>query len=135
MYGFDAISANNGWFIAATGVSMVFIGLIVLTLIISQLHNVLALMEKLTAKPEVIPETKPTIRVPPPDPSDVETTARVFTPLIEELPSEFQLSELYALAKEYHLPHPHLSIRCLIENGTLQPLGEGVFIFIPSCEE
>lgn len=135
MYGFDAISDNNGWFIAAAGVSIVFIGLIVLSLCIGQLHNVLALIEKLTSKPEVIPVPKPDIRIPPADPNDVETTVQVFTPLLEELSPEFQLSELYALAKEYHLPHPHLSIRCLLVNGKLQPLGEGVFIFVSNGQE
>ncbi len=135
MYGFDAISDNNGWFIAAIGVSIVFTGLIVLSLVIAQLHKVLALVEKLTSKSEKIPEPKPDIRIPPADPNDVETAVQVFTPLIEELSSEFQLSELYALAKEYHLPHPHLSIRCLLESGRLQPLGDGVFVFVPNCQE
>lgn len=135
MYGFDAISDNNGWFIAAIGVSIVFTGLIVLSLVIAQLHKVLALVEKLTSKSEKIPEPKPDILIPPADPNDVETAVQVFTPLIEELSSEFQLSELYALAKEYHLPHPHLSIRCLLESGRLQPLGDGVFVFVPNCQE
>jgi Na+-transporting methylmalonyl-CoA/oxaloacetate decarboxylase gamma subunit len=131
LYGLDAISDNNGWYIAAAGIGIVFAGLIVLSLVIAQLHRLVALIDSVTRKPAVIPEAKPDIRIPPADPYDIDNTVKVYSSLVEELSPEFQLSELYALAKEYHLPHPHLSIRCLLETGKLQPLGDGVFVFIP----
>jgi hypothetical protein len=131
LYGLDAISDNNGWYIAAAGIGIVFAGLIVLSLVIAQLHKLVALIDTLTRKSTVVSEPKLDIRVPPSDPYDIDNNVNVYSPLIRELSPEFQLSDLYALAKEYHLPHPHLSIRCLLEAGKLQPLGDGVFIFVP----
>lgn len=45
MYGLEAINANNGWAISVVGVTIVFSGLVMLSLVISQLHKVLAIWE------------------------------------------------------------------------------------------
>jgi hypothetical protein len=128
LYGFEAISHHNGWAIAATGASIVFTGLATLSLIISQLHKLVALLDR---PPKVIVEVaaeKEPSAPPPPDcPMDLHLTVARYLPLIEELEPEFDLADLYVLAKRYHLPHPHLSIRCLLDAGKLQPLGDGIF--------
>ncbi len=133
MFGFEAISHHNGWAVAATGACIVFTGLATLTLsfVISQLHKLVALLDrppKVTV--EVVPEEKPKTPPLPDCPNDLALTVSRYQPLIEELDPEFALADLYALAKKYHLPHPHLSIRCLVDGGKLQPLGDGMFRFV-----
>ena len=66
---------------------------------------------------------------PPEDPLDLERTVERYLPLVEELDAEFVLADLYVLARKYHLPHVHLSIRTLVEAGRLEPMGDGVFRF------
>ncbi len=129
MIGFEAIAQNNGWTIAATGACIVFTGLASLSLVISQLHKLVALLDRPPKAPviEVVVEEQKIVWTAPACPNDIELALELYRPLIEELPSEFELSDLYELARKYHLPHPHLSIRCLLDAGRLQPLGEGMF--------
>lgn len=130
MFGLEAIAHNNGWTIAATGACIVFVGLASLSLVISQLHKLVALFDRPPkATVEVVIKEKAERPTRPDCPSDINLTVQVYKPLIEELDPEFDLAELYALARKYHLPHPHLSIRCLRDAGKLQPLGDGVFRF------
>jgi len=130
LYGFEAISHHNGWVAAATGACIVFSGLATLAFLISQLHKLTDLLDrppKVTVT--VAPPEKPVVPPPPEDPLDLERTVERYLPLIEELDAEFVLADLYVLAKRYHLPHVHLSIRTMVEAGRLEPLGEGVFRF------
>jgi len=46
VYGFDNITANNGWAIAVIGASIVFAGLVILSFVISQIHRILELWDK-----------------------------------------------------------------------------------------
>ena len=46
MFGFDNITANNGWAMAAVGATIVFAGLVVLSFVISQIYKILELWEK-----------------------------------------------------------------------------------------
>ncbi len=46
MYGLEAINAYNGWAMAITGPLIVMGGLSILSIIISQLHKVVALFDK-----------------------------------------------------------------------------------------
>ncbi len=76
------------------------------------------------------PPEKPVAPPPTPeDPLNLERTVERYLPLVEELDAEFVLADLYVLARKYHLPHVHLSIRTMVEAGRLEPLGEGVFRF------
>lgn len=45
MYGLASINASNGWAISVVGITIVFSGLVSLSLVISQLHKVLAFYE------------------------------------------------------------------------------------------
>jgi hypothetical protein len=130
LFGIEAISHHNGWAIAATGACIVFAGLATLSVIISQLHKPVGLLDR---PPKVIVEVaveeEPPAPPPPDSPMDLDLTVARYLPLIEELEPEFDLADLYVLAKRYHLPHPHLSIRCLLDGGKLQPLGDGIFRF------
>ena len=46
MFGFENITANNGWAMAVVGASSVFLGLVVLSFVISQIHKILNLWEQ-----------------------------------------------------------------------------------------
>lgn len=130
MYGLEAIAHNNGWVIAITGACIVFTGLALLALTISQLHKVVALLDR-PPKPQIDVVVEQ-IEVParPDCPSDINSAVQKYLPLVGELDPQFDLADLYALARKYHLPHPHLSIRLLQEAGKLQPLGGGIFRFV-----
>ncbi len=131
MFGLEAIAHANGWTVAATGACIVFAGLATLSFIISQLQKLVALLDRPPkSAQEVVVEAPKVIWTPPDCPNDIEIAIRLYQPLIEELPSEFELAELYVLAGKYPLPHPHLSIRCLCSSGKLEPLGEGRFRFL-----
>lgn len=129
MIGLEAIAHNNGWTIAVTGACIVFSGLAALSFVISQLHKLIALLDRPPKAPEVIVEEQKIIWTPPESPNDIEVAARLLQPLFDELSPEFELFELYELARKYHLPHPHLSIRCLRNAGRLESLGDGFFRF------
>ena len=129
MTGLEAITHHNGWAMAVVGASIVISGLAILALIISQLHKVIGLLEKKKESPVVeiseenLKESASAERCP----ANIDVTLTLYRPLIEELDEQFQLADLYALAKKYHLAHPHLSIRCLREAGILHSLGDGAF--------
>jgi hypothetical protein len=114
---------------AVVGASIVISGLAILAFIISQLHKVIGLLEKKKEPPVVeIPEENLKESASAENcPANIDVTLELYRPLIEELDEQFQLADLYALAKKYHLPHPHLSIRCLRDAGILNSLGDGVF--------
>ena len=133
MYGFENISANNGWAIAVLGAGIVFCGLAVLSLVISQIHRILRLFENkktsqeeaATAKSEPARKASQTPRRLP----DARELASIYRPLVEGLDSPFQLAELYESAADMDLPHSHLSISRLWQAGILVSQGEGVFVW------
>ncbi|WP_028579087.1 hypothetical protein [Desulfogranum japonicum] len=128
MTGLEAISHHNGWAMAAVGASIVLSGLAILATIISQLHKIVALLEKKDSPEIDVPQVEHNI-IPDTvvDPLHLEKLVEVYQPLVAELEVEFELAELYVLAQKYHLPHPHLSIKRLREAGKLLPANEGKF--------
>ena len=133
MIGFDAIAHYNGWAMALAGASIVLSGLAVLSFIISQLHKLVNLLEKKEApdieQPLTVSPETPATPSPKPEhcPANIKETAETYQTLTAELGPQFQLIELYALAKKYNFPHPHLDLRCLREAGLLIPQGDGEF--------
>jgi len=131
LYGLQAITAQNGWAMALVGAIIVFSGLFVLTLAISQLHKILTLFDKkgvspgdqpsVTEAPAVVKETSLDVL------TDIATLAEAFAPLAAALGETFQLVDLYTLALRDDLPHPHLSIKTLREAEFLLSQGEGLF--------
>ena len=131
MYGIEAISAQNGWSMAIAGALIVMSGLTVLSLVISQLHKIAALLvrkgtadsdhkEALQTAPQDAPAPKPPA-------CDIIEARANFTPLAAELEETFELKNLYELANSKNLPHVHLSIRCLRDSGVIVPTGDGRF--------
>ena len=132
MFGIDNITNNNGWAMAVVGASTVFMGLVVLSFVISQIHKVLELWENRGTyfnggKKQVPPEKIE-------DPAYQEhrlPTAKelvsIYRPLVKQLKAPFQLVQLFEKTKEMDLPHPHLSIKCLQEADILVAQGDGTF--------
>ena len=135
MFGIDNITNNNGWAMAVVGATTVFMGLIALTLVISQIHRILALWEnrgkKLNGKKKQArsedrsKSTAPVVkenRLP-----TVNELTSIYRPLVEQLKEPFQLIQLFEKTKEMKLPHAHLSIKSLQEADILVAQGDGTF--------
>ena len=125
MFSFESISANNGWAMAFAGALIVMTGLTVLSFIISQLHRLVALMEKRESAPKAVePDTD---KIPEKFPDNLEAVAALYEPLVKQLPESFGIESLFALTRENNYPHPHLTIRSFREAGILIPRGDGKF--------
>ena len=118
------ITANNGWAMAFTGAIIVMLGLATLSLIISQLHKVVALFE---TKPV---ESKPKAKAPAKAQaeenllSDTAAAAKFYKAVSKPLGESFPLADLYALCQKENLPHVHITIRSLRSDGFLAPTGK-----------
>ena len=135
MFGFENITANNGWAMAVVGASIVFLGLAVLTFVISQVHRILKLWEQ---RDEFLKRYKKQAQIEEPEtikapvsiqrhlPSVKELTS-IYRPLVEQLKQPFDLLQLFEISNKMDLPHPHLSIKYLREAGVLVPQGDGTF--------
>jgi hypothetical protein len=131
MFGIDNITNNNGWAMAVVGATTVFLGLAVLTFVISQIHKILELWEnrnKKQARPAEPPKDKEPAfqeqRLP-----TAQELCSIYRPLVEQLKEPFQLLQLFEKTKEMDLPHAHLSIKCLQEADILVAQGDGTFIW------
>lgn len=135
MFGIDNITNNNGWAMAVVGATTVFIGLIVLSFVISQMHKILDFWEnrgkranriKKAAGPvadeKIAPPAKTESRLP-----NISELTSIYRPLVEQLAEPFQLVQLYEKTKEMNLPHAHLSIKSLQEADILVAQGDGSF--------
>ncbi len=140
MYGFQAISANDGWAMALMGVSIVFSGLVLLSLAISQIHTVFTFLEKRQAKKdeakkmmaakETKKETKEDKRLPYLSlPKDITKAASLFEPLIKSEDKPFLLADLLKAAENEDFPHPHLTLNYLRDANLLVPAGDGFFVW------
>ena len=130
MYGLEAISAYNGWAMAITGPLIVMAGLTILSIIISQLHKVVAIFDKKAKQTtEPVVKSKDEISVPKILPNDILETAKIYQMLIDKLEQPFELSDLYQVAEQNNFPHPILTVSRLRDAGILIREGEGLFIW------
>ena len=135
MYGIDNITANNGWAMAFVGATIVFLGLVVLSFVIAQIHKILKLWEKRGESAET-PQAKPapsapsTPKVPEykvPQLPIVSDLISIYRPLAGQLSEPFELTQLFEISKKMDLAHPHLSIKKLWDAGVLIARGDGTF--------
>jgi len=130
LYGLEAISAYNGWAMAITGPLIVMSGLIILSIIISQLHKLVAIFDKKAKQStEPVVKSKDEISVPKILPNDISETAKIYQMLIDKLEQPFELSDLYQVAEQNNFPHPILTVSRLRGAGILISEGEGLFIW------
>lgn len=135
MYGIDNITANNGWAMAAVGATIVFLGLVVLSFVISQIHKILELWEK-RGDSEKQPKEVPPPSEPPklkspvykvPQLPTVNDLVSIYRPLVEQLKEPFELPQLFEISNKMDLAHPHLSIKQLWDADVLIAQGDGTF--------
>jgi len=134
VYGFDNIAAHNGWAMAVVGASIVFLGLVVLSFVISQIHKILNLWEKRDApkqRPAEAPaatkdQSKAKSYQAPYLPS-VDDLISIYRPLVEQLKEPFEIPQLFEISNKMDLPHPHLSIKQLWDAEVLIAQGDGTF--------
>lgn len=136
--GFEAISYYNGWAMAVVGASIVFMGLIVLSSAISQIHRLLMLWEDRERYTQRLKKSKANIFSNKRKNSfaavenqlmDIKKTAQLYAPLIDQLGKSFQLADLYNLAEKNKMPHTHLTITKLRNEKILIPQGDGTFMW------
>ena len=129
MFGIDNITNNDGWAMAVVGATTVFVGLAVLSFVISQIHKILEAWENRNKDKAVAAET-PQEKALAPQGQRLPTVSElcsIYRPLVEQLQEPFLLTQLYEKTKEMDLPHPHLSIKSLQEADVLVYQGDGTF--------
>lgn len=137
MIGIENITNNNGLAVAAVGAAIVFLGLVVLTFVISQIHKILKLWDE---KEKFIERFKKKAPVAVAEKTDapvyserhlpsVDELTRTYEPLVDQLNEPFKLSQLFEIANKNDFPHPHLSIQRLQEANILVAQGDGTFIW------
>ena len=135
MIGIENITNNNGWAMAAVGATIVFSGLVVLSLVISQIHKILQLWEDRVnlldrfkkKAPVEEAEVYDTLIYEERHLPKLDDLVRDYRPLAEKLQEPFKLSELFEIANQADMPHPHLSIQRLQEAEVLVAEGDGTF--------
>ncbi len=129
MYGLQAISANNGWAISVVGITIVFTGLVLLSLSIAQLHKILDMWEnrhkvaklkdkllRKNNKETIISFTE-----------EQKESARQFKILVRTLDDNFSLPRLLKLAEISGLGIPHSRLAGLLKTGIIKPDQKGLF--------
>jgi len=135
LFGFENITSNNGWAMAVVGATIVFLGLVVLSFVISQIHKILNLWED---REKIISrfKEKPRAAAVHKNEEPVYKSQRLpsgdelidsYRPLVQKLQAPFTLSQLFEIAIKNDLPHPHLSIQRLQDANILIAQGDGTF--------
>jgi len=136
LYGLDAITANNGWHMAALGISIVFTGLILLSFTVAQLHNILRLFDNRDAcckkirglfkknnNKQEVGDSDLTL------PNNIKEAAGQCKLLIERIGEPFSLPRLIELSEKCGMSHPCSTINDLILAGFIVPDGKGYYVW------
>ena len=132
MYGLEAINAHNGWAISAVGITIVFLGLVVLSLVISQLHKVLALYEN----PQKIKDWFSRKSLETPSETTVallvlteeqKEISKQFALLVSTLDAHFSLPRLLDLSRISGVKDCHSNLNILLKSAIIFPDNEGFF--------
>lgn len=141
MYGLDAISAHNGWQLAALGTSIVFTGLIILSLAISQIHKILEFWDKRYTYYQRIKKLvqrkhrSEAIVSDPVLPKNVKGFVHQFKLLIEQIGEPFPLPKLLDFSEKCGFPHSHSSVNDLLQAKLIIPDGKGYFLWNHEVEK
>lgn len=129
MYGLEAIATNNGWAISVVGITIVFTGLVLLSMAIAQLHKLLELWEdrhninffKKKSSTEESP-LKPLSE-------KQKESAGQFNLLVRTMEENFPLPKLMKLAEISGLDRPHAGLATLLKYKIIAPDGNGYFVW------
>ena len=137
MYGLEAINANNGWAISVVGITVVFSGLVILSLVISQLYKVLALWEdpsKIKAFFKAKQQEEPIEELQEKQISDQpifsksqKEVVKQFALLVRTMEDHFSLPRLLHLARISDLKDPYSNLNNLLKAKIIIQDGSGFF--------
>ncbi len=140
MGGFSAISAANGWLIAALGISVVFFGLLSLAFIVSYFPRIIAWWNAHTKGPKyVVPLVKGLISRPTAKPTSSEASVESVEPgelddaeedlrlLTAHMGEPFKLPRLIEVAEQRGLARVHSTINGLLVRGAIVGGPDGLF--------
>ncbi len=133
MYGLEAIAQHNGWAISILGVSIVFTGLVSLSLILSQLYKVLAFWDNrkthinsvktFFSKKDISEKTAKAQTLP----AAINESANHYRLLTGIIGEPFSLPKLIELAGSRGLPNPHSTINEFLKDDIIVPDNKGFF--------
>lgn len=116
---------------AAVGISIVFTGLVVLSLAISQLHKILAFWEdrdqfyaQFRKKRDKKPMTEEACVILP---GNIQESARNFKMLADRMEEPFALPKLLEDALRCGIAHPHSTLSKLVLSDVLLPDRDGYY--------
>ena len=139
MFGFEAIIAHDGLGISVIGISTVFVGLILLSLAVSQVHKLIGLWDKRNTYYQRFknPQKKGDQKTPSdiPVPQDIQRASRQFKLLIEWIGEPFPLPRLLDLSEKCGLSRPHSTINEFIKCKLIIPDENGYFIWNTQVEK
>jgi len=121
--GLEAIATHNGWAMALIGALIVFTGLVLLSLAVSQIHNILQLWDRRGGFLRSGAVGQKTSALSP----EAIVAAKQVKLLIERIGDPFPLPRLLALAKKTGLTRSHGRINELLDAGLIVPDGRGTF--------
>lgn len=133
MTGLENIVANNGWAMAAVGVSIVFTGLVVLSFTIAQLHKILEIWDNredffqrfTKGQQQGIEPDMPDLHFS----SDIQESIRNLKLLTNRIGEPFPLPKLIDLSEKCGLAKPHSTINTLLTSKIIIPDGKGYFVW------
>lgn len=135
MFDFSRIAAQNGWQISFLGISIVFTGLVTLSIVISQLHKLLLLWEKRERVLKRIKDFSFKGRIDPDEeliaklPEDVQENAKHIKLLLTFVGQPINLPDLTRLALKRGIEIEHETIHHLLQNGLLSHNELGLFVW------
>ncbi len=148
MGGFSAISAGNGWMIAALGISVVFFGLASLAFIISYFPRTIDWWNtNVQTQRQIVPLIKSLFRHPKETRAIVETKAESHEPgevgdaeealrlLTAHMGEPFKLPWLIEVAEQRGLARVHSTINRMLVGGTMVGGPDGLFRWAEASDE
>ena len=133
LYGLEAISAHNGWAISVVGVTIVFTGLVSLSVLIAQLHKLVALYDNPGRIKKLFDsKSKSAAKAGTPKKHLVLTEAqkqicRQYNLLVQTMDDMISLPKLLRMAELSGLKEPHANINFLVKSGILCADEQGYF--------
>ncbi len=133
LYGLEAISAHNGWAISVVGVTIVFTGLVSLSVLIAQLHKLVALYDNPGRIKKLFDsKSKSAGKAGTPKKHLVLTEAqkqicRQYNLLVQTMDDVISLPKLLRMAELSGLKEPHANINFLVKSGILCADEQGYF--------
>nr|WP_320013830.1 OadG family protein [uncultured Desulfobacter sp.] len=133
LYGLEAINAHNGWAISVVGVTIVFTGLVSLSVLISQLHKLVSLYNDPGRITQLFAlKSKSAVKAGIPKKHLVLTEAqkkicRQYNLLAQTMDDVISLPKLLRMAELSGLKDPHANINFLLKSGILCADDQGYF--------